>query len=147
MFTLSNLLSFTHILGLVLGVGAATVKLRLLFKCNTNFEFVPIFLEVIKPITVIIISGQIILTLSGIGWILAGYSFTTVIIMKMILLGLLWILGPIIDNVIAPRFKKLAPTPGESGSPSFVKAQKQFLGAEIVGTGLFYILLIMGILL
>jgi hypothetical protein len=147
MFTVSNLLSFVHILGLALGLGAATVKTRLLFKCITDYGFVPIFLGVIKPITMIIILGQILLTLSGIGWMLYGYSFTTVIIIKIILLGLLWILGPVIDNVITPRFEKLAPLPGENASPSFVIAQKQLLAAEIGATGLFYILLIMGILL
>jgi len=147
MFTVYNLLNLAHILGLVLGVGAATVKMRLLLKCNSNYGFVPVFLGVIKPITRIIILGQILLTLSGIGWMLYRYSFTPIIIIKMVLLGSLWIMGPIIDNVFAPRFEKLAPSPGESASPSFVIAQKQLLATEIAATGLFYILLVLGILL
>jgi hypothetical protein len=140
-------LSLVHVFGLVLGVGAATVKLVLLFKCKSNSDFVSIFLKVVKPVTMIIIIGQVLLTLSGIGWLIVGYSFSTLIIIKIILLGSLWVVGPLIDNLFSPKFQKSAPAPGESVSVSFVKSQKQLLAMEILATGLFYVLLVLGVLL
>jgi hypothetical protein len=128
-------------------VGAATVKLVLLFKCKSNSDFVSIFLKVVKPVTMIIIIGQVLLTLSGIGWLIVGYSFSTLIIIKIILLGSLWVVGPLIDNLFSPKFQKSAPAPGESVSLSFVKSQKQLLAMEILATGLFYVLLVLGVLL
>ena len=145
MFTLSSLLGFLHLLGLAFGVGAATVKLRLLLKCNSSIDFVPVFISVVKPVTMIIIMGQVLLTLTGIGWMFVGYDFTPVIIIKMVLLGLLWVLGPLIDNVFQPKFEKSAPSSGESASPAFVKSQRQLLAAEIAATGLFYVLMILGV--
>jgi len=143
---LSLILSFAHIVGLALGVGAATVKLRLLLKCHTDLDYVPIFLGVVRPITMIIIVGQILLTLSGIGWMLTGYPFRTIIIVKIILLAFLWVLGPTIDKVFEPKFERLAPYREEGANSPFAKAMKQFLVAEILATGLFYTLLILGVL-
>ena len=110
MIELPSLLTFTHLIGLAIGVGAATVKLVLLFKCKSNYNLVNVFLMVSKPITRLIILGLILLTLSGIGWILIGYSFTSPLVVKIILVVVIWILGPIIDNVIEPKFQKYAPT-------------------------------------
>ena len=147
MFTFTTFLGLVHILGLTLGVGAATVKVVLLFKCKSNSDFVITYLNVVKSVTMIIILGQILLTLSGIGWLFVGYSFTTLIIIKIILLGLLWVVGPLIDNVFSPKFQKSAPSPGESPSLSFIKNQKQLIAIELLATGLFYVLMILGILL
>lgn len=147
MFSLATFLRLVHVFGLALGVGAATVKVVLLFKCKSNYDFISTFLKVVKPVTMIIILGQVLLTLSGIGWLIAGYSFTVLIIIKIILLGLLWVVGPLIDNVFSPKFQKSAPAPGESASLSFVKSQKQLLVMEILATGLFYVMMILGVLL
>ena len=147
MFTTYALLVLLHLLGLALGVGAATVKLRLLLKCNSKVEFVPVFLNVVKPITMIIILGQILLTITGIAWMFLEYTFTPLIIIKMVLLGMLWVLGPVIDNVFQPKFEKSAPSPGDVASLPFIRSQKQLLAAELAATGLFYVLLILGVML
>lgn len=147
MFTSYSIMAFLHLLGLAFGVGAATVKLRLLFKCKSKLDFVPVFLKVVKPITMIIILGQILLTITGIAWMFFGYTFTPVIIIKIVLLAMLWVLGPVIDNVFQPKFEKSAPSPGDSASPSFIQSQKHLLAAEIIATGLFYVLMILGVLL
>ena len=147
MLTFSSLLGLFHILGLALGVGAATVKLRLIFKCNSSLDFVPVYLKVARPVTMIIILGQVLLTLTGIGWMFVGYSFSPLIISKMVLLGLLWVLGPLIDNVFQPKFEKAAPSSGENASPSFIKSLKQLLAAEIAATGMYYALMILGVLI
>lgn len=145
--TLYTILLTIHLVGLAMGIGASTVKLVFLFKCNSDYNFVSVFLKVIRPITKVIISGLIFLTVSGIVWLFKGYSFTPLLIIKMILVGLIWILGPIIDNVIEPKYIKAAPLPGENASSDFVQFQKQFLAMEITATGVFYVILIMGVLL
>ncbi len=45
MTSLWSILYLAHILGLVLGVGAATVKVILLIKASSNHEFVPIYIK------------------------------------------------------------------------------------------------------
>lgn len=46
---LTSLLSVTHLIGLALGVGAATVKLTLLLRCNADYAFVPVYVDVVEP--------------------------------------------------------------------------------------------------
>lgn len=147
MILVSTFLYIAHIVGIALGVGAATVKLVLLFKSKCDQSFIPAFLKVIRPVTRIIILGLVILTLSGIGWLIMGYTFTPLLISKIVLVALTWVLGPIIDNVAEPKFVKLAPGPEENASQEFVRAHKQFLALELTATLLFYASLIMGVLL
>ena len=146
MFSLYSFLIFIHLIGLAIGVGAATVKLVLLIKCKSDYNFVPAFVKIAKLITKLIITGLILLTLSGIGWILLGYSFSSLLVVKLILVVAIWILGPIIDNVVEPKFKKLAPAADQQVSPEFVKILKKYLMLEIIATGLFYIIIIIWVL-
>ena len=105
-------------IGLSLAVGSATEKLVHLSKYNSDHEFVSAFIRISKPVTKIIFSGLILITLSGIGWLIAGYSFTPMLIVKLVLVGLVWVIGPIIDNGVEPKFIKLAPKSGENPSPA-----------------------------
>jgi len=146
MFSLSSLLAFTHLIGLALGVGAATVKVALLLRCNADYTFVPVYLSVAKTITRNIVIGMILLTLSGVGWLWIGYQLTPRLVVKLVLVAAIWALGPFIDNVVEPRFKKLAPA-GEPPSPAFVRIQKQYLAVEIVATGLFYAVIVIWVLI
>jgi len=145
--SLASLLSFTHLIGLALAVGAATVKLTLILKSKRDPAFLPTFIAADKPITRLIILGLVLLTLSGIGWLLVGYSFTSLLIVKLALVGVIWVLGPVIDNVVRPKFQKLAPGPSESASPAFVQVQQRYLALEIIATGLFYVIIVIWILL
>jgi len=142
MVSLSSLLTLVHLIGLALAVGAATVKVALLLKSKADHAFVPVYLKVARPITRLIVAGLVLLTLSGIGWLLLGYPFTTLLIVKLIMVGTVWVLGPIIDNVAEPKFKKLTPPPGEPVSPEFVRAEKQYLALELTATLLFYVIII-----
>jgi len=142
MISLSSLLSLTHLVGLALGVGAATVKLGLLLKCNADRSFVPVYIKVAKLITRQIVVGLALLTLSGIGWLLLGYQFTTLLIVKVVLVAAIWVLGPVIDNVVEPKFQKLVPGPGEPASPAFIRIQEQYLALEVIATLLFYIIIV-----
>jgi hypothetical protein len=140
--SLSSLLTLTHLIGLAWGVGAATVKVVLLLKCNADYAFVPVYIKVARPITRQIILGLVLLTLSGIGWLLLGYPFSSLLVVKVILVGAIWVLGPVIDNVVEPKFMKLAPALGEPASAAFIRAQKQYLTLEIIATLLFYFIIV-----
>ena len=136
------LLLLAHLIGLVLGVGSATVKLSLLLKCTADHAFVPIYLRVARPITRLLIAGLILMTLSGIGWLLTGYELTPLLVVKLILVGTIWILGPVIDNAIEPRFQRLAATGGEPVTDAFTRIQRLYLGFEVFATGLFYFIIV-----
>ena len=142
----SLLLPVIHLIGLALAVGAATVKLLLLLKCSKNYEFATAYIKVSKPITGLIILGLILLTLSGIGWLLLGFPITTRLIVKLVLVAAVWIIGPVIDHAIEPKFQKLVSSPGEPASLELVKSHKKLLAFEIVATGLFYVIILMWLL-
>jgi hypothetical protein len=101
---------------------------------------------VARPVTRLIILGLALLTLSGVGWLLLGYPFTTLLVVKLVLVAAIWVLGPLIDNVVEPKFRKLAPRSGESVSPEFVRIQQRYLLMEGLATGLFYVIVVMWVI-
>ncbi len=146
MISLPSFLSLAHLIGLALGVGAATVKLTLLLRCRADHALVPVYFQFAKPITRQIVLGIILLTLSGIGWLLLAYPITMRLALKLILVVAIWVLGPVIDNVVEPKFRKFAPAAGESASPEFIRILKQYLMLEVMATGLFYVIIMMWVL-
>jgi hypothetical protein len=146
MLSLPSLLAFAHLIGLALGVGAATVKLALLFRCSADAAFVPVYAKVVRPVTTQIIIGQILMTLSGLGWLLVGHPFTPRLVVKLVLVAAVWVLGPMIDNAVEPGFLRLAPAAGESPSPAFVRIQRRYLTLEVLATGLFYLIIVIWVL-
>jgi len=147
MISWTSFLSLAHVIGLALGLGCATAKLALLARCRTDPAFVPTYIAVTRPITRLIISGLILVTLSGVGWLLAGYSLTRLLLVKLVLVGAIWVLGPVIDKVVEPKFVQLAPGHGESASTAFIRIQRQYLCLETIATGLFYVVVAIWILL
>ena len=147
MDALPALLTLMHLLGLALGLGAATGKLTLLLKTRRDHAFIPVYLQIARPITRLIVLGMILLTVSGIGWLLLGYTFSTVLVVKLILVGVLWLLGPFIDNVAEPKFRKLAPRMGENASVEFLLVQRQYLTVEMIATGTFYVIVVLWVTL
>lgn len=137
-----SFLTLAHLIGLALAIGCATAKLALLFRSKLNHAFVPAYIEVARPITRLIILGLVLLVLSGIGFMLAGYQFTPLLIVKLVLVGTILVLGPVIDNVIEPTFLELAPVAGTSPSPAFIRIQRRYLLAETIATGLFYVIVV-----
>jgi hypothetical protein len=129
-----------------LGVGCATAKLTLLLRCKADHSFLPAYIAVAKPVTRLIVLGLALLTLSGVGWLLLGYPFTSLLVVKLVLVGAIWVLGPIIDNVVEPRFQKLAPGAGEPPSHEFIRIQRRYLLLEGTATGLFYVIVVMWML-
>jgi hypothetical protein len=136
-----SFLLVAHLVGLALGVGTGTAKFVLLLRCRTDRSFVPAYLAVVRPLTRLIILGLILLTLSGIGWLLLGYSLTPLLITKLVLVATLWALGPVIDNVVEPKFRRLAPPPGTQATPEFLRAEKQYMLIEGIADMLFYVII------
>lgn len=147
MVSLPSLLLLTHLVGLALGLGSATGKLVLLLKSRADHTFIPVYLKVARPLTRLIVVGMILLTASGAGWLLLGYGITKVLAAKLVLVGALWLLGPLIDNVVEPRFRKLAPAAGESASAAFLLAQRQYVAIEATATATFYVIVVLWVLL
>ncbi|MCF7981579.1 MAG: hypothetical protein K9K86_06310 [Pseudomonadales bacterium] len=147
MSSLSSFLLLAHILGMILAVGSATTKLALLFKSKKDPNYLPVFIGADKQITKLIFSGLVIVTLSGIGWLFLGYPFTTLLIIKTTLVAVVWVVGPVIDNVVSPRYRKLAPNKNEEPSPEFLSVQKQYLILEVFATGLFWVVVSLWVLL
>lgn len=146
MVSLPAVLTVVHLLGVALGLGSATAKLTLLFRCRADQEFVAVFLKVTKLLTRQIVLGLALLVVSGIGWILIGYPFTPLLITKLVLVGAMFVMGPIIDNVVEPKFKELAPGIGEAPSPEFMRVQTRYLGLEMAATALFYLIVVMWVM-
>jgi hypothetical protein len=147
MNALPSLLTLGHLLGLALAVGAATVKLVLVLRSSADPGFAPTFLSVSRPITRLIVLGLILLTLSGIGWLLLGYPLGPLLVVKLVMVAAIWVLGPVIDNVVEPRLLKLTPVDGAPSSLQFSKVQKQYVVLEVIATGLFYVIVVMWVLL
>lgn len=141
-----SLLSLGHILGLVLGVGCATAKLTLLYRCRADQSFLPFYIAAARALTKLIIAGLVLLTLSGIGWLLIGYELTPLLVIKLVMVGAIWVLGLIIDNLVEPTFRNLAPLPAEQASPRFLLIQRRYLLLEVAATGLFYGIILMWML-
>ncbi len=146
MNTFESLLPLAHILGLALAIGAATVKLMLLLKSRTDHTFVSTFIAVSKPITRLILIGTGLLVLSGICWLLLGYPLTGLLIVKLVLVGLIIVLGATIDKVVEPTFIRLAPVSGQSASTEFTKIQNRYLLVETTATGLYYVIVVLWLL-
>ncbi len=145
--SLPSVLTLTHVVGLALGVGGASVKLVLLVRCTRDEKLVPAFLQVVKPITHLILVGVVLLTLSGVGWLVVGHPFTPLLVAKLVLVLGIWVIGPIIDKAAEPRFRALAPAPGEPASIAFKGARTRFVAVEAFATGLFYGATVIGVLL
>lgn len=65
--------------------------------------------------------------------------------MKLVLFSAVWVLGPIIDNAVEPRFRRLAPAAGERASAAFIRVRTQYLALEVTATALFYAIIVLWI--
>jgi len=142
----TSLLMVVHLVGLALGVGAASVKLVLLLGCRKDPSFVAVFLRVVRPVTRLIVAGLALLTLSGVGWMLLGYDLSRRLIVKLVLVAAIWVLGPVIDKVAEPSFRQSAPAPGEPASATFTAASNRFLALELAATLSFYVVIVIWVL-
>ncbi len=146
--TTHALLALVHLIGLALAVGSATVKVALLLRCRGDITFAAHYIQVSPVVTRLIVSGLAILTLSGAAWmVVLGQGFTGLMITKLILVGLVWVMGPLIDKVIEPRFTRLVVESSASPSEELARAHRQFLSAEAATTGSFYVTMLLGVLL
>jgi hypothetical protein len=144
MVSLWKVVTFIHLSGLVLGVGAATVKIGLVLAANADRTHVPAYVRVSKLITRFIVLGLVLLTVSGIALLVMGATFTQLLVVKLIAVVAVWSIGPFIDNVVEPKLDLLAPVPGEEPTPEFLAVQKQHLRLEVTALLLFFLATVMG---
>jgi len=134
------ILLLVHVIGLAWAMGAASVKLGLLLRCRGDRSLIPSYLNVVRPVTKQLVAGMILLTLSGVAWLFAGYELKGILAVKVALVAGVWVLGPVIDKVAEPRFRQLAPAAGEPASVAFLRAERGYLSLEAVATALFYVI-------
>jgi len=141
----SKILILIHLIGLALALGSASIKVALLWKCR-SVDFVPSYLKVVRPITRLLILGLILMTVSGVTWLFLGYPLTNMLIVKIILVSMVWIIGPMIDNTIEPKF--VAAVSRENQSSEEVKTSyNRYFTFELVATSMFYAVTVLGILI
>lgn len=138
-----TLLTVVHLLGLALGLGAASTKTVLLLRCGADPDRIAAYLAVRRPITRVIITGVILLVASGIGFFVVGAPLTGLLVVKLVLVAAILGLGPLIDNVAEPRYVKAAPGPGGTRTPEFAGAQRLYVTFEIIATLLFYVITVL----
>ena len=143
---LQSLLAVAHLIGLVLAVGSATTKLVLLRKSSADPTFVSAYLRVAGPITHLILLGTALLIVSGVGWLVSGYPLTVKLVIKLVLVAAIVGTGAIMDRVIEPKFRTLAPAEGAPPAPGFARVQAQYLALEATATLLFYAVIIYWVL-
>ena len=146
MFSIRSLLTLAHLIGVALGMGAATSKLTLLVRARGDRAQIPTFIAASKPLTRLIITGMILLTLSGVGFLWQGFRVGSALAVKIVLVLALWAAGPLIDNVFEPPYRRLSPAKGEAASADFAKAEGRLLAAEVFATGLFYAIVVWWVL-
>lgn len=139
-------ITVVHLIGLALAMGAATVKVVLLLRCGSHPALLASYLDVVRPVTRVLILGLVLLTLSGIAWLVIGYAFTPRLVVKLVLVAAIWILGPVIDRVAEPAFRRLAPVNGMAASPDFARSRSRYLALELVATLLFYVVVAVWVL-
>jgi hypothetical protein len=144
MVSLWKVVTFIHLAGLVLGVGAATVKLALILAANHDRTLVPAYVRVSKLISRFIVLGIMVLTLSGVVLMFLGAKFTPLLIAKLVFVAGVWGIGPYIDNAVEPKLARFAPAAGEEATPEFLVAQKKHLRVEMIALFLFYVATVMG---
>ena len=110
-------------IGLALATGGATTKLVLLLKSKADPAYLLPYLALATAITRLIVLGLVLLTLAGIGLLLLGHALTALLVVKLAMVVLIFVLGPLIDNVVEPRLWELTPRAGESHSTAFIRIQ------------------------
>lgn len=143
MTSIGVFLRVVHFLGLGLALGSASLKFLLLLRSRSNPGFVGTYLAVAGQITRLIMIGTGLLVLSGIGWLLLGYPVSALLIVKIVLVAITIVIGASMDKMIEPRFLKLAPKSDGPVSPEFVRVQRQYVLAEALAAGLYFVIVIL----
>lgn len=142
---MAGALLLVHLLGFSLSLGAAAVKTSLLLACRADPGLVPAFVGVSRRITVLIVAGMALVTLSGAA-LAVEHAFTRWLAAKIALVVAVWLLGPLIDKTVEPAFIRLAPAVGARPTEEFARVQRRYLSLELVATGLLGAIAVLGVI-
>lgn len=137
-----------HFLGLVWGVGGATVAAILMAKADRNPEMAPLAMKVMPAISKLIWAAIILLIISGIALAqLVTFPFdATMLLVKHIVVAVLVLNGIILTFGIMPKMQKLAPKDGKP-SAEFLKAKKNAKVSSTLGLVLWYVILVLSVMM
>jgi hypothetical protein len=135
-----------HLVGLALALGAAAVKISLLLACRVNPALSTAYVRVARPITRLIVTGMVLLTLSGAAWLVLGRPFTPWLVAKIGLVAAVWMLGPVIDKVVEPAFVRVVAAAGATSTADLVRTRRRYLALELVATGLLGAITVLGVI-
>ena len=136
-----------HLLGLALALGGGTVKVSLLLASRADLQTTSAYVRVAPVLTRLLVTGLVLLTASGIVWVVLGRPMTPSLVAKIALVVILWGLGPVIDKVVEPAFLRLAPSAGPAAPPEFASARRRYLALELFAAGVMSAITILGVLI
>lgn len=133
------ILRFVHLVCLAFGLGGATANLVATLGARSNGESMASVMKALEPIGKLIYAGLIGLILAGIGFVLLGYyPETSLLLVKHVLVGILFVTGTIIVFYLGPKLSKLSPKPRERPAPQFLSTMKQAQALGVVSLILWY---------
>jgi hypothetical protein len=172
--TSKSVFIFIHIVGLAFGLGGVTVNFALMIKARFDKELASIIPRVSKTIGPLIFLGLVLLTISGIGFVHLGYPLTRTLVVKLHLVGVLWVEGLLI-SYLSSKLGRLAPKShladidreiervkkhvsaglsgsvleplGEPPSLKFLSTRRKMQALATVGLFLWYTITVLGVLL
>jgi hypothetical protein len=144
---MNRVILLLHLVGLALALGGATVKVSLLLASRTDPRITSAYVRVSPVVTRLLVTGLVLLTASGIAWLVLGRPMTPSLVAKIALVVVLWALGPVIDKVVEPAFLRLAPSAGPGAAPELACARRRYLAVEVFAAGVMSAITILGVLL
>jgi len=148
--TLEIIIRLVHLIGLCWGVGGATLGLLLMIVSERNPELKPHVSKILPINTRLVMSGIIILGISGVvlQLVIGGnyYAEHWILGLKHVVAAVLLIIGLIMAIMIGPRMQRLAPKGGPP-SEEFLKTKKIAMILGITNTILWYVIVILSVIM
>jgi len=148
--TLEIMIRIFHLIGLCWGVGGATLGLLLMVISERNPELKPHVAKILPINTRLVMSGIIVLGISGVALqlVIGGnyYAEHWILGLKHIVAAILLIIGILLAAKIVPKMQKLAPKDGPP-TEEFLKTKKLVMIAGITNTILWYVIVILSVIM
>ena len=148
--TLEIIIRLVHLIGLCWGVGGATLGLLLMIVSERNPELKPHVSKILPINTRLVMSGIIILGISGVvlQLVIGGnyYADHWILGLKQVVAAILLVIGILLATKIVPKMQRLAPKGGPP-SEDFLKTKKLVMIAGITNTILWYVIVVLSVIM